>query len=351
MKNCIYKKFDKIYQGYLLYKEDSSELTDIRMWRHSGKMFRNRASFLTFNAQSEYGVLKSLIARHKWRDVAKRLYICPECSIPRDLLRNSGYSITLSRNSADAVVVPDFWENTARLYFNVAAEQNGSLFLFTIARKYDYYSKGIPENITFDTVKTFLAERGFSILGDCIGKDMTCDVVPHVNIYNDLIADPHLWLKCVTESNVERKPTIVICPDTLNIWLHMTDYAMMEQSIIGSDWGEYPTTLCLMLFLKTGIYNAKTEKFRNLLRQIGYIETSSVMGLVKGRIIQPKDWNMMQDFMAMRLGIDSSGGYLPLSSMRKLDVFQYLLRTAIAVKPKHIDRPMTFENIFPQQIT
>lgn len=349
MINCIYRKFDAVYEGLLLYTAVGMKLCNIQAWRRGGRKFDNKAAFISFSRCSEYDSIRFYVkGSEKMQN--QSLYVCPECSIPRDLLRNSGYKIVRSKDAADTIVIPDFKDDKATLYFDVAAVHDNKLYLFTITRiDHKWSNNELPPQITYDVVDEFLKARQFTVLGNCIGKRMVCDFIPYMEIYNDAIADRYFMLKCVTESKIERKPTTVICPDTLTIWYNMKDKAMFEQSVLGSDWNDYPTTLCLLLHMKDNFYRAGSEKFRHVMRQICFVDSTTVECCFKNHVIQPKDWNMMQDFITSFLGIDKSGSYLPLSnacSLDKVTQFMPLLHSAIAVKPKYIEAPMLFDNIF-----
>lgn len=348
MMKCIYQKFDAVYEGLLFYTANGMALRNIQVFRRTGRKYKNKAAFISFSKCSEYDNINFYVkSSEKMQN--QSLYVCPECSIPRDLLRHSGYKIVLSKDTADTIVIPDFRDDRATLYFDVAAVQNNKLYLLTITRMDYKYSAEIPPQITYDVVNEYLKARQFTVLGNCIGKRMVCDFVPYVEIYNDMVADRHFATNCVTESHVERKPTTVICPDTLIVWYNMRDKAMFEQSVLGSDWNDYPTTLCLLLYMKDNLYRANSEKFRHVMRQICFVESITSVCCFRNRVIQPKDWNMMQDFIASFLGVDKSGSYLPLSnacSLDKISQFMPLLHSAIALKPKYIEAPMLFDNIF-----
>lgn len=348
MMNCIYQKFDAVYEGFLFYTAMDMRLRNIHVWQRSGRKYKNKAAIISFSKCSEYDNLRFYV-KDSEQMKNQRLYVCPECSIPRDLLRHSGYKIVLSKDTADTIVIPDFIDNKVTLYFDVAAVQNNKLYLFTLNNVNYRTHTEIPPQITYDVVDEFLKLRQFTVLGNCIGKRMVCDFIPYVEIYNDALADRYFMMKCVTESKVERKPTTVICPDTLTVWYNMRDKAMFEQSVLGSDWNDYPTTLCLLLHMKENFYKANSEKFRHVMRQICFVESTTLVSCFRNRVIQPKDWNMMQDFIASFLGVDKSGSYLPLSnacSLDKISQFMPLLHSAIALKPKYIEAPMLFDNIF-----
>jgi hypothetical protein len=132
------------------------------------------------------------------------------------------------------------------------------------------------------------------------------------------------------------------------LWERRTDYNLLTKTICASDWKDYPVTLCYLIAKhQSGLAFFVDDKMKFVLDQIGYSKRKSFKDMIAGRVIEPKDWNMLQSYLLDKLGVPDSGGFIATHMLRAngISIDSGLLRTKVAVAPLKIDTPQTYENI------
>lgn len=306
----------------------------------------------------EYGA-RSYIDYNMDCAAPKKLYICPECRTPRDLFRNTGYKIVRDKESADAIVVPDASVINCMIQFaNVAFldKENLRLYLYTANKDWMPLSDNdvrIEDGDLDKIKKAYLSNYGKDLSSDkyeCffseVQKRFPVEFLPIIQEYKEILtgtrpknykylSEGEIYINCPTE----------ITPETLSIWHKTSDYNILANSIAASNWRDYPVTLFMFVSIfKPNVSHYGGQKFKLVLDSIGYNYYESIDKLLLGRIIQPDDWNMFQEFLMTYLGVPEDGGFGKKKGGPENNVLKYV-RSRIAIKPLKINTPTSWENI------
>lgn len=273
----------------------------------------------------------------------QKIFIHPECSIRRDLYRNSKFNIKIDPDKANKYIIPDPYSYKVfeDIELAVYEKDTGILRLYQINhnKKGRSYHKDIYE-YDLEKLREEFQSESCEVFTVKYHEDGREDYSFPVEIFKDL---PCWWdilensfetkYDYVLESNVEIFASVKISPETLIMWKNMEE-ENMETSICNSDWWDYPYTL--WTFLKT-YYNSYSinKMFKFIQRIIGSDK-------FKGETITPKDWNMLQDFICTLANGTTQMGYATSEINKKL---LERIPHRMMIKPLKIDTEMTTKEL------
>lgn len=279
---------------------------------------------------------------------AHRVYLEPKARITRDLMRNSGYNITIDRNTADFIVIPpleshqvDRWNGNVVVYCPVKQ----ALYILDIRDTDHVWTDEDREKLS-EKLKRYFSPNGEEI--NIYQKSIDFDRfpiywVPPTESYLDILegsTKPY-----VLDTDVETDPLYEINIETLELWSHITDMGILEKCIIGCDWQKYPFTLHMFLEGESNTSRLYRQTNRNLKMVLEEIQHGYYLPNTKE--VQPEDWNMSQMWLMHRLGIDDSkGGFVDEGRVEGLDsYYREFLRKRLLVAPMLISAPMALDNL------
>jgi len=288
----------------------------------------------------------------------KTLYVCKESHVPRALLRNSDYKITINRDNADFVVIPaPEEEDVSSRKFNIAYLIQGpdiaDLYYFTLNYPWGHDDdKADTEDIP--KIKEAIKKR-FPLLEDYtatfFGNDAlslqtmyflkSCQEVEDVltgNIFDQELGRDKYEIVLDTQLNIDA--TTEISAEMLQIWSKMEDKNMLAKHIIGSNWQKYPCTISV--FLKDNyVYAWGGEQMRYVTKSIDFEYYGYNEAFKHNQVIQPEDWNLLQDWIMLKAGMKPEGGY----KVQRGEGLARFARYAECIKPFKISEPTTYQEI------
>ena len=274
------------------------------------------------------------------------VYLEPKARNSRDMVRNSGYKITLDRDKANFIVIPPL-EDYQISYFNtdvvVHDTDTDEVYMFSIKNNY-------CSEITED-IKNKISDKLFSVIGpNCKFYSFTKELnrgrvyfIPNIQTYLDIISGS--TKPCIFDRDLDYDALYNINVETLELWRHMTDDTILEKCIIGSDWKKYPFTLNTFIDTERscrGLSGSQNKNLRMILSEIG-----SGYDWSPTRQIEPEDWNMCQRWIMHLLGVDENkGGYIDEDRIDALSCnYREILRNRFLVAPFIINHPMDYDNL------
>lgn len=308
-----------------------------------GRNVRNKVAVLS------KGDFKSLreILDNKCRSFiwsGSSLYISGDVKMPRDILRKS-YKIKLDPDKAEYTIIPYLERNLTHFEYDVAFfdESANSLYLYTVERhgtdtvevsqeKKDAIMKAFPSRV-------------------CLSDDVTpqhAQLVPNCQEYFDLLRETYPGRRYVFEDELEiDNPPAKFSVENLLLWEKIEGGNMMRKTILNSDWKDYPITLCAFLITSDHKYiNQCTDlAFKNVMRQIWYDSSFSLLDLIKGTDVTPKDWNLLQEYVMAKCGVREDKAFITADDYQAAGELRVLLPKKIAVKAMKINEPMLVDNL------
>lgn len=281
-----------------------------------------------------------------------KVYVASECTIGRDTLRNSGYSITRDPAKADAIIVPDVKaEKYARIPCNFIATDSDNLYLVTV--EISGYDKANLTVTDTENVKKYLKEAMSLTVEDTTETKIDVWFIPKCEELKDIMEEHIFNVPYVQESRFPINASTTFSPETLVFWENIDDKNLLIRTICTSDWNKYPITLLVFLAATANTdnnsnwYNSANGDFRRILQSIGYQAWSSVGYLLEGRSISPEDYDMLQSYLYYKMGADANGGFVDAAVYNKAvpREIRPLLQRKIAVKPMHIPAKMKLSAI------
>lgn len=305
-----------------------------------------------FDARDELTLHEGLRVSQADAANGMKLYISSDCKTSRDLFRNSGYKLVRDKDNADMIVVPAFRNSDyyPRYTYELAMfdPDKGELTLFSVYRNegvrkaLNHYSEDDLQRVK-DYLKSFYGNN-CEVIGDSF-EENDCYIIPHYKEHVAMLENTKFPSKYVRETGVWLDCPTTISPETLRIWKSSNDEEVVAKAICTSNWQDYPVTLCAFLYDKSNIIGHGGNNFRLVLQQIGYKSGYGLYDMIRDREVSPEDWNMLQKYMMMLMGMPEEGGILPKGAINKLpykykDIF---LRRAVVVKPLYIKNPVTVD--------
>ena len=132
-----------------------------------------------------------------------------------------------------------------------------------------------------------------------------------------------------------------ITPENLLLWSKIPDRNLLEKTLLSSDWQKYPVTVCVFLAQEKASFARQfSPSGKVMLRAIHFDLMDRYRGSLGGQIVDPDDWNMLQDYITLRLGLMEKTGYV-----RSLENYADFIRHRQAVAQWRLSGPKTFDNI------
>ena len=281
-----------------------------------------------------------------------KVYISKKSKISRDLVRKA-YDITLSKDNADWIVIPEVVEFDVRVVNLVIDLGDGELALVNIndTRKgLDYNDKSRLTLVLSDFGFNTLTESGNVLFMSKNAK--TLYLIPKVEEYVDILSSSAA--RYISDAMLPLKPDAAVSIETLDIWRRLikSDFDLFEKSLLNSDVRDYPFTLTLFMENEDHQRRYFSEKPLEMLRQMGLmdrgqndINTIRVSDWNRNaRIISQKDWDMSQKWLMYNYGVDMTGGFSD-KARNRYALKGELVRMRVAVAPIKIDHPMCLNDI------
>ena len=293
-----------------------------------------------------------------WPKTGKTLYICKESHVPRTLIRNSDYKITINRENADYVVIPAVPEDEmSTRVFNIAylieGPRRNVLYYFILSFPWGHAEgKAEPEEV--ETIKKAIKDK-FTVDDDETAYFFSFENLVLTTMYflknnqeiediltgeiHDAETDRDKY-QIVLDTELRLEPTTNITLDTLEIWSKMTDRNMQAKAIIASDWQKYPCTTSVFID-KENLEYWGGEQMRYILRSIDHDTYRYNHTFKKTRIIEPDDWNLLQDWLMRIVGLKPEGGF----KIQEGEGLAKFAHYAECFKPCKISEPTPFQEI------
>lgn len=304
---------------------------------------------------NHYTPFSTIVGNAWWNTSANRnnkLFISPDCKIPRDLVRNSGYKVVMNKDNADYVVVPTPKDTQCSSYsFNVAftLKDNEDAYFIRVNR-HDGIETFTDEEIEIilERIKQEVADYGYEVDEFFYNNDLSkfkVYFVPKCEEYRDIFERKYKY-QYALDTNVELVGATNMSIETLEIWSHMDSEQVLQKSVMNSDWQKYPCTLAVFLREERNAYCYRpTGQWAWLLNQIHYnifendIEYADV-------ITTPEDWNMLQKWVMHKLDVSDSGGYVRWKDYDNLPwSYKKVITQRMYVKPVNITEEANFNNL------
>ena len=342
--------FSELYSGSI--NIDRYDRVSIRTWLESTRDVKGRIAYLPLN-DFQYDIRDCIDDNDKsddlWPKTGKTIWISKESHVPRALLRNSDYKITIDKDKADYIIVPEQTDDEVSVrkadiicIYKCAFTK---LYYFTISE--GYYNKKLSDN-NIDAVKAALKER-FAINSETEELEIIynsefeqtpayfvkkCPEIEEIltgNMTKEYVVDTRVRITAPTEMTAE----------ALQIWSKMDDgREMMAKAVIASDWQEHPCTTCVFIN-SMGLYWAGGEQMKYVKKSVNYEYYDRHGSFPPGLEVQPKDWNTLQDWLMLRAGMGPEGGF----KIQRGEGDTKFVRYAECIKPLHITEPMLYQDI------
>lgn len=282
-----------------------------------------------------------------------KLFIAPECKTGRDTFRNSGYKITRDKDKADVIVVPDV---KASMFFNyhcnMVAKDEDTDKLYIIELHKSGYDNPIIDKEDIERASEYVESAIGLKVDDSQMTDFYVWFIPKCDEIKNVLTENMLNVPYVQESRIPVSASTSFTAETLIFWENIDDPNLLMRTICTSDWMDYPVTLLAFLTItqnkldNRNWFNYANGDFRRILQNIGYSAYSDFRYQVRYHSLSPKDFNMLQAYLYMKLGLGPEGGIINQKTLASLDSdFHPYLQRKIALKPLQIPTKMNEETI------
>ena len=294
-----------------------------------------------------------------WPKTGKTLYVCKDSHVPRALLRNAEYKITINRDNADFVVIPapreeDVSTRMFNIIYTIQGPKHLALYYFTLNYPWGHdEDKANLEDV--EPIKEEIKKRipadedeSFQFFGTDELNLQTMYFLKDIQEYEDILTDAirnpetdrdKYSIVLDTELNIDS--TSEITPEMLQIWSKMDgDRHILAKHIIGSNWQKYPCTVSVIIDdMNMCFYGG--EQMRYVTRSIDFDYYRYNKTFRHDRLIQPEDWNMLQDWIMLKTGMKPEGGF----KIQRGSGIGKFVHYAECVKPCRISEPTLFQEI------
>lgn len=286
-----------------------------------------------------------------------KLYISKKSKISRDLVRKA-YDITLSKEKADCVIIPDVPVFNKR-YVNAIFDLNdGELALVYIV---DSRKETDLNELGDSAIKLVLNDSGFDRLTE-VDKILFISrgpryayFIPNVEEYVEILSGDDSK-RYYSDALLPLKPDVTVSVETLDAWrrLMRNDFGLFEKSLLNSDARDYPFTVALFLFNESAGSRRLSDKPLEMLRQMGVLADGACCTRQANpsnwntRQITVKDWDMAQKWLMYNFGVSENGGFIDKANVNAYTVCcgnYNLIRERTAVAPIRITHPMPLGDI------
>lgn len=282
------------------------------------------------------------------------IFISPESKISRDLIRNSGYKITIKEENADKVIVPVMYP-TETIESNIVIRAGEVIAFIDVRRRSDYITDPFTEEeweSVLDVAKqsVFNYKQAQNDPNPYIGFNEDYEVFPvyfirKVEQYKRILTSPQLD-RYITDAGFPVTASSNFSIDFLEMLLRYEDENIFNKLLISSDFIKYPLTTNMLLKKRGWSNMTVTEALRKtVLRPIDfdtyYWGRKEDWG--ENRVISPEDWNLCQKFLMAQFNVPEEGGFVPGKEWGVIrDDFKKFVRTKVAIKPLYITEPTPY---------
>ena len=280
-----------------------------------------------------------------------KLWVSPHCKMPRDLFRNSGYKLVRDRNNADALISPAVADDYHTLTATIVAQDSSTdtLYLFRVTGGSSEIRLNCEDGLNDDLwedITGWLSETcGLEVLHSNLGDDIMVEFLPKIDDWKDILVNNNP--NYISEFSVQMQYPVTISVETLQLWKHISDKDLLAKTVSMSDWKYYPITMTFFLQFEcpSDLRYYGGSSMELMLQHLEYDPYSNIDLCLAGRIVSPKDWNMLQDYIAAELNILETGGFVDPNKYHFLKEFSSGIKQKIAVKPTKINQPMVYDDI------
>lgn len=347
MSNYITATYENLWLQELKVTPDTVCLK--RAYKLSGRrIYKNKLLVALKAADKEYyffdpfqGINEKVRSSFAIKDRSHPLFITPECQMSRDVIRNSGYKITIDRDKADYVVIP---------YKHVFEKYECDGFARKENDIYIFHNKDLAlyaESTNTTVIREALGKYGFTdIVLACELASHAVYMIPNFPVYKEILDRKCPDTRYIFENKLDLVPGIQMSIETLNVWKNVTDNSMRAKLLLNADWQHYPVTImyfCHKYWYSTLYYVTGNAKVASMFQNLDWnIENSIDYNLFHRRLIQPEDWNMLTKFVLSELNLPENGGFIKEGIG---DLEKHILRHTNCVAPYYITEPMLSDQI------
>ena len=276
-----------------------------------------------------------------------KLYISPKSKVPRDLLRNSGYSITYSMDKAEYLVLPAPKTDEKKRVVSAIVLNNSTGYVYLCDVENIFTTYNVPaddilnivakhESLSVDDLEIFT-------LGDTLPKIVVwyTNDVPE---FEKILRGEKLPAEYLFDNQIPIMPSNNLSVETLDLWkrLIQKDWNLFEKAAINSDAKEYPLTFATFLLVEGMSNYYWSQQFKWFLTSMKIND----YGLYDEENISVKDMDMLSDWICHILSIDGKYGFVDEKSYVNLHWrYKKFVKSKIAASPVRIANPMKLKNI------
>ena len=346
--------YDKGFSFYPYYCNQSANIEDYSYnsyYTHNKMaLYIGDEDFIEEYDDIEY-YLESIVDSGRYSSIQKTkagtvLFISKSCKVPRDIIRNSGYKITIDPDKADYIITPTMKSKGSfeEKHLHIAMTLGDTLYLIQLREKRKG-KDGLARNLSQEDIQAlkewFLdkyPDADIFLTDDCSLFNLYFG--PKIQEWEDIVLQSYPSRRYVSEAYLELDCANEVSPDTLMMWKNMEDN-IMYKSIVNSNWQNFPLSINLLLQLRNIYGLTGNGAFDNILKQLGYSNTGSFRGIKTNA----EDWNTAQKFLMRYLGTSEEGGYISMDRYNTLTYGQkVLLNTRMAIKPYLVDKDIQFRS-------
>ena len=325
--------------------DDRNKYWELTKWgTRSTKTNSNR--LVVFNIENTWSNPYSDLTHTGTRaypNVGTKVYVDPSCHIRRDLVRRN-FQITRDKDSADYILFPDVppkyeWGDTQIVAYNPSE------------------STFISVAITDDIVNDNMWDMLLLTLKTNYGSDITLYYkdrktiftywfLPYCEIYKDILCETNRTKRCkfINEYKIPYNET-QLAPEAMMLWRSINEGGMLASEIKQTNWRKYPFTLSVFLCLEVNKYVVMHHCMNDIryalpINFTAYYNQTGNYGFqdFDSRYIDPEDWNLMQEYIMMRMGVDKNGGFTSTGHQDITFPVEYLtlIRNRLAVAPVYL---------------
>lgn len=337
-------EYSRLYTGSLVFRGyggiyyADSEVSPL--------VYRRKLACLGFDKSAQYLINEACDVWGPNKN-GESLFVCSDCNTPRDLYRNSGYKIVRDPEKADYVVVQEqkHWLRTFK--YDVAFYEPDTKALHLLTVRHNSGIRQFDETVLDDDwekITLYFAELGGDmLLQNDLVKGRACYIIPNYEVYSEILQKTYPNRKYCYEHSVSIDYPTEINMETLKVWEKYSDFNMLAKAIISSNWTEYPATLLVFINNEAKMvqyYGGQAMK--DVLNQIGFDKYARTENILEGSVIEPKDWNLLQEWSLYKLGVPKTGGY---ANMDDGSEYKRFVREKRACAPLYISSGVEFSNL------
>lgn len=287
----------------------------------------------------------------------QKVYVANNCRLPRALLRGSDYKIVLDPDKANYIIAPFPGENITKHEFQIASFDSSeeTLMMWSISKAYgtqDTSEKMIED--VLDCIKRSIGKYNLQFIYFGMLETHVMSFLKKSDVYLDMLNRKRVSFSSgsfygfIYDSEVRYTPTNIIDIDFLEFIKRCNEQDVVEKAVVGSNWKEYPLSLCTALYMRSNKY-ARGSAFK-LVQETIHFETFWVYD---GRwehnpIVSANDWNLCQRWLMRCNGVDEEKGgvtqYDGGTYGRKNDLARYIRKRTL-IKPYFIEDDTPYNDL------